>query len=88
MAYLVTDYLEETVKKYSDKIAFDDCTRSISFGQLRTEAMMVAQKLIDLGLRKKPILVFMEKSVLSFFFNRVLANLGPLYFQGILSPHH
>lgn len=62
MAYLVTDYLEETVKKYPEKIAFDDCTRKISFRQLRTEAMMIAQQLIDLGLYKKPILVFLEKS--------------------------
>lgn len=63
MARIVTDYLDHTAKAYPDKLAFIDEKRSITFSQLQKEAHHIASKLIDAGLFKKPILVYLEKSV-------------------------
>ena len=63
MARVVTDYLDNIVKKYPDKIAFVDENRSITFSQLQNEAYHIANKLIEVGLFKKPILVYLDKSV-------------------------
>ena len=63
MARIVTDYLDETVQKYPDRIAFVDEKRSITFSQLQKEAHQIAGDLIDAGLFKKPVLVYLDKSV-------------------------
>lgn len=63
MANLVVDYLEETVKKFPDKIAFADRNQQITFYELRNKACGIADVLISKGYFKKPILVFLEKSV-------------------------
>lgn len=47
MAVLVTDYLEKTVDRFSDKPAFVDETGSITFGTLRRESYCVAMELIQ-----------------------------------------
>lgn len=63
MARIVTDYLDHTAMQYPDKIAFVDEKRSITFSQLQKEAHHIASKIIDIGLYKKPILVYLNKSV-------------------------
>lgn len=63
MARIVTDYLDRTVKKYPDKEAFIDAKRSITFEQLQKEAHHVAMEIIKKEFFKKPILVYLEKSV-------------------------
>lgn len=63
MARIVTDYLDQTAKKFPDKIAFVDEKRSITFSQLQKEAHHIASELIKKELFKKPILVYLEKSV-------------------------
>ena len=63
MARIITDYLDETVKKYSEKIAFSDEKRDISFGDLQDEAHHIAISLLELGFRKKPIIIYLDKSV-------------------------
>ena len=63
MARIVTDYLDATAKKHPDKIAFVDEKRSISFAQLQREAFHIAQTIINEGLFKKPIIVYLDKSV-------------------------
>ena len=47
MAVLVTDYLEKTADRFSDKPAFVDETRAITFGTLRRESYCVAMELIQ-----------------------------------------
>lgn len=47
MARVVTDYLDNIVKKYPDKIAFVDENRSITFSQLQNGAYHIANKLHD-----------------------------------------
>lgn len=63
MNYLLTDYLEKTVQKYPNKTAYIDQKREITFNLLRKEAMAVANKLIEHKYYKRPILIFMEKSI-------------------------
>lgn len=60
---VVTDYLEETAKLYPDKIAFVDNNRKITFLEIQNESYHVASALIDAGLFKKPVIVYLEKSV-------------------------
>lgn len=60
---LVTELFNSTVKKYPEKTAFIDTKRSVSFRQLYEEGAIVATRLINEGLFKKPVLLVMEKSV-------------------------
>lgn len=63
MVRVVTDYLDKTAQKFPDKIAFIDEKRKMSFKDLQSEAHHVAMKLINEGLFKRPILVYLDKSV-------------------------
>ena len=63
MARVVTDYLDQTAKKYPNKVAFVDEKRSITFSELQREAYCIAAKLIGANLFKQPILVYLDKSV-------------------------
>lgn len=55
MVRIVTDYLDETVKKYPNKVAFVDEKRSITFSQLQNESYHIAAKLIEVGSFKNPL---------------------------------
>lgn len=59
----IMDYLEETVKRYSGKIAIVDENSQITFGELRKSAMAIAEELIDRKIDKKPIVILMKKSL-------------------------
>ncbi len=63
MARIVTDYLDSTAKRYPNKIAFVDEKRSITFSQLQEEAHHIAQTIIEAGLFKQPIMVYLDKGV-------------------------
>lgn len=63
MANLVIDYLENTAKKYPNKVAFIDRKDQITFGQLRKKAFTIADTLINKRYFKKPVLIFLEKGV-------------------------
>lgn len=63
MTRIVTDYLCQTAKRYPDKVAFVDEKRSITFSKLQEEAHHIANSIINAGLFKKPILVYLGKSV-------------------------
>lgn len=58
----VIDYLEKTVQKYPNKIAYYDDKDSLSFSELWQNVLQVATALNKEGISKKPIVVFMEKS--------------------------
>lgn len=60
---IVTDFLDQAALKYKDKIAYSDEKRDISFYDLKDEAVHVASKLIEMSLFKKPVIVYLEKSV-------------------------
>ena len=63
MARVVTDYLDETVQSYPDKKAFIDKDGSITFAELKEEALHVAMGLVSLGLTRKPIAIYLEKGI-------------------------
>ena len=63
MTRLVTDYLDESVKRFPNKIAFADEQREMSFSQLQQEAWHVAGGVIERKLFKKPVVIFLDKSV-------------------------
>lgn len=81
MIRIVTDYLENIVTKYSDKAAFVDEKRSMSFQELQQEAYHVAMSFINREFWKKPIVVYMSKRV-----ECVSSYLGIAYSGNFYSP--
>lgn len=81
MVRLVTDYLDEAVKKYPDKPAFIDDRRSLSFAGLQREAMQIGATLADRHWFKRPVAVFFDKSV-----ECIAASLGVVYSGNFYSP--
>lgn len=59
----VGDYLDETAARLPEKKAFVDPDRSVTFSQLREEARRVAQGIAETGAFKKPVAIYLEKSV-------------------------
>lgn len=58
----VAEYLVRSAQRFPDKTAYVDETRSITFGQLKQEAFQIASSLLRLGCRKKPVVIFLDKS--------------------------
>lgn len=63
MTRLVTDYLDNSVEKYPNKVAFVDESRELTFHMLQQEAYHIANEFIAQQFFKSPIAVFLDKSV-------------------------
>lgn len=63
MNYIVTHYLDATVEKWPDKVAFIDRAEKITFSELRAKAFSIANEFVKKEIFKQPVLIFMEKSV-------------------------
>lgn len=63
MARIATDYLDDSAKIHPDKVAFVDELRELTFKQLQDEAWHIASALIELGHRRQPVLVYLDKGV-------------------------
>lgn len=63
MIKMVTDYLDETEKTFTDKIAFVDEKRNVTFSQVKQEAEKVAMALIDRNIIKKPVAIYLGKTI-------------------------
>ncbi|MBR1470131.1 MAG: amino acid adenylation domain-containing protein [Lachnospiraceae bacterium] len=59
----VLDYLDVTVKRLPDKVAFTDETESETFRQVYDKMNAVATALLQRGMAHEPVLVFMDKRV-------------------------
>ena len=59
---LVTDYLDDIVRQYPEKIAFANEQDSMTFAQVQESARKVAVGLSKKDVFKQPVAVFMEKS--------------------------
>lgn len=70
----ILQYLEETAKKYPEKIAFTDTTEKLSFKQLETNAKTIGSFLLDKTTTKKPVVIYMKKGA-----NNLNAFLGAVY---------
>lgn len=57
------EYLEESARRFGDKVAFADAADSCTFGELRDRAERIGTALAAWVPVRKPVPVFMEKSV-------------------------
>ncbi len=59
----VTYWLDETADRLPEKTAFVDEHKKITFRELRMQAMALAARMIEKGLFRKPVVVYLEKGV-------------------------
>ncbi len=59
----ITYWLDEVSKKYPEKLAFSDKNHDITFRELSQYAKAIATEIITMGLKNRPILIYMEKGV-------------------------
>lgn len=73
---LVTEYLEETARKFPDKPAFVGEEESLTFSELRNSALRIAHTLHRQNVIKKPVAILMDKSVkcIAAFFGTVYSG--------------
>ena len=58
----VTQYLDRSAELFADKIAVKDGKSQLTFGQLRSNALTIGSRLVELGIKNAPIAVYMPKS--------------------------
>lgn len=58
----VLEYLEETVKRVPDKIAFANEKTQLTFQQFSDDIRAIGSELIRKGYQKEPVLIYMNKS--------------------------
>lgn len=63
MAKIVTDYLDEAVYECPTSIVYTDEFRSISFEELRKEALRISTSIICREICKKPIAILLPRSI-------------------------
>lgn len=78
---LVTDYLDNIVKKLPDKVAFVNEKKSMTFAALRKEARQIAGGLIARNIFRRPVVIYLEKSP-----ECVAAFLGVAYSGNFYTP--
>ena len=66
----VLDYLETTVKRVPDKLAFANESEGLTFAQVYDQHRAIATFLANKGIYKEPVVVFMNKhpkTIVAFF---------------------
>ena len=85
MERIVTDYLEKTAQRFGNKTAFEDPAESLTFREVRDAARSIGQTLISRGLFRKPVAIYVDKSV-----SCILCMLGVAYsgnFYTVIDTH-
>lgn len=59
----IVGYLENTEKLFGEKLAYVDENRSITFTELKNNALQIASGLLDVVTIGSPVLIYMNKSV-------------------------
>ena len=59
----ITDYLDITAHMYPDKIGVKDPNRFLTFSEIRKDAIKLATILASKNLFKKPVAIYLDKSV-------------------------
>lgn len=70
----ILEFLEMNAGRFKDKTAFSDINQNLSYGELLDSAKRIGSALCCLGLRNKPVAVYLDKSV-----NTISAMLGVVY---------
>ncbi len=63
MIYRLTDYLDKTVTEYRDRTAVVDTARSITYGELKSNALKIAGYLHSAGITGESVAAYLDKSV-------------------------
>lgn len=66
----ITYWLDETTDRFPDKIGYVDGNGKLTFSETKIKALNLANMIVQMGLFKKPIAIYMEKStdaLVSFF---------------------
>ena len=58
----VTYWLDESAGRWPDKTAFAEEEKAVTFGELQRQAKALATQMLDNGLFKKPVVVYMKKA--------------------------
>lgn len=77
----ILEYLEATVKKLPDKIAFADMETQLTFQEVYDRARGCASQLLQVCINREPVIVYMKKSPCT-----VTAFLGVIYAGGYYVP--
>lgn len=77
----VTEYLDYSAEKYPDKTAFVDRHTDMTYSELKNAAYHLAMGMIKEGIFKKPVGVYLEKSV-----QCIAAFMGAAYAGNFYSP--
>lgn len=77
----VTYWLDESAGRFPDKPAFVDEHKTVTFHGLRRQAMALATQMIQKGLFKKPVVVYLEKGV-----DVLVSFMGAAYSCNFYSP--
>ncbi len=81
MEKTITDFLDSAVRRFPDKIAFADNKNSLTYREIQTAAFKIAQRIIDYGYFKKPVVILMEKTA-----GCISAFMGVSYSGNFYSP--
>lgn len=74
------EYFESTVKKYTDKVAVWDKERHVTFTGLENYSKALAWKIVrDKGIIKKPVAVYLNKSIESVYADMAIIYSGNFY---------
>lgn len=77
----VTYWLDQSADKLPDKTAFVDEKKAVTYRELQRKSKAIASQLLQKGLFKNPVVVFMEKSV-----DVLISFLGVAYSCNFYSP--
>lgn len=77
----VTYWLDESADRLPGKTAFVDERKQITFRELRTQAMALATRMLEKGLFKKPVVIYLEKGV-----DVLVSFMGAAYSCNFYSP--
>lgn len=82
MQYSVLEYLEQSVKKYPDKVAFLDQNQEMTFSETKQRALSIANAIRKASpVRRQPILVYLPKGI-----SCIAAFMGILYSGNFYTP--
>ncbi|MBD5458789.1 MAG: D-alanine--poly(phosphoribitol) ligase [Lachnospiraceae bacterium] len=77
----VTYWLDESAARLPDKPAFVEEGKAVTFGELQKQAKALATQMLERGLFKKPVVVYMEKGV-----DVLVSFMGAAYSCNFYSP--
>ena len=77
----VTYWLDKSAETFPEKPAFVDVEKTLSFRQLQRQAKALATQMIDRGMFKKPVVIYMEKGV-----DVLVSFMGAAYSCNFYSP--